>query len=160
MAMYLGARAFGVAGMVLFPLLLLLAAQVLRTKKGRLDVSLPFSVQFYAAVLSSQLRKSVPRSGRHLLRSLRIGRVGRVGLAGRNPVAVLVVIALARRRLRLDVLVERAGAEHHQIAEHAAAVVRLNGLAAGITNVGSAACCAAYASYSAALSGRRIVVRS
>ena len=33
MAMYLGARAFGVAGMVLFPLLLLLAAQVLRTKK-------------------------------------------------------------------------------------------------------------------------------
>ena len=29
--MYLGARAFGVAGMVLFPLLLLLAAQVLRT---------------------------------------------------------------------------------------------------------------------------------
>ena len=33
MAMYLGARAFGVAGMVLFPLLLLLAAQMLRTKK-------------------------------------------------------------------------------------------------------------------------------
>lgn len=33
MAMYLGERAFGVAGMVLFPLLLLLAAQVLRTKK-------------------------------------------------------------------------------------------------------------------------------
>ena len=33
MAMYLGARAFGVAGIVLFPLLLLLAAQVLRTKK-------------------------------------------------------------------------------------------------------------------------------
>ena len=29
----LGARAFGVAGMVLFPLLLLLAAQMLRTKK-------------------------------------------------------------------------------------------------------------------------------
>ena len=33
MAMYLGARAFGVAGMVLFPLLLLLPAQMLRTKK-------------------------------------------------------------------------------------------------------------------------------
>ena len=33
MAMYLGARAFGVAGMVLFPLLLLLAAQTMRAKK-------------------------------------------------------------------------------------------------------------------------------
>ena len=33
MAMYLGARAFGVAGMVLFPLLLLFVAQMLRTKK-------------------------------------------------------------------------------------------------------------------------------
>ena len=49
-------------------------------KKGRLDVSLPFSIQFYAAVLSSQLRKSVPCSGD--TSSNPSGSVGSVSPAG------------------------------------------------------------------------------
>ena len=52
-------------------------------KKGRLDVSLPFSVQFYAAVLSSQLRKSVPCSGDTSSDpSGSVGSVGSVSPAG------------------------------------------------------------------------------